>query len=305
MTGKVFISCGQRTSEETTIAEKLKAWLDARGFNAYVARVAQSIEDVNSGIIKELKNSDFFIFIDFRREEIIKQKGEKINRGSLFTNQELAIAYYLGFEKVLFFQQIDIKREGFLRYIAANPTPFENNNELFEKIKAEVEKRDDWKSTYTRHLIPANLNWGGEVSFTDHMQNNFPNCKALQIDIKNKRNDIASFNTVARLEYIERNGIKNPCGDRSTLKVNGQPGFSQVIWPENHGAFDLLLMDKRNPSEMYLNSALDLRPKQPIISGNGIYSLYYSVLGENFPVLNFKVEIEVSGNFENTKISLQ
>lgn len=303
MTGKVFISCGQKDPEEIAIANKLKQWLNKRGFNAYVAKIAQSIQDVNSGIINELKNSDFYIFIDFHREKIKQEKRKPIYRGSLFTNQELALVYYLNFEKTLFFQQAGIKSEGLLRYIAANPTPFEKKDDVLALIKKEIKKRPDWTPSYTRHLIPANLNWGVPVIFQDHVGNRF-DCRALQIDIQNKRNDIAAQNTVARLEFIESQGKKIPCGDRSMLKVTGHPGFSQVIWPENHGAFDLFLMDRNNPSHMYLNSALDLRPKNPIISQNGVYYLYYAILAENFPLLKFKVKIDIQGDFNNTKIVL-
>lgn len=126
MPGKVFISCGQANPKEKEVAKKLEDWLRTEGFSPYVAIRTQSINDVNSGIIGNLKNSDYYIFIDFRREKISCFK--KIYRGSLFTNQELAIAYYLGFDNAIFFQQTGVKRDGLLNYMISNSTLFNDQS---------------------------------------------------------------------------------------------------------------------------------------------------------------------------------
>lgn len=98
---KVFVSCGQESEHERGAAAAIKTSLEAAGFTVYVAINAQSIEDVNSGIIRSLKRADYYIFIDFRRDSV-----DGGFRGSLFTNQELAIAMLLSFERVLFFPAI-------------------------------------------------------------------------------------------------------------------------------------------------------------------------------------------------------
>ena len=83
MKSKVFVSCGQRP-EEKAVASKVALLLESRGFAAYVAIDVQTILDINGGIIRELKNSDCFLFINFCRDKI----GDR-HRGSLFSNQEL------------------------------------------------------------------------------------------------------------------------------------------------------------------------------------------------------------------------
>jgi len=50
MAGKVFISCGSLPNERK-LANKVRSWFKSKGFSPYVAIEAQSIEDVNSGII--------------------------------------------------------------------------------------------------------------------------------------------------------------------------------------------------------------------------------------------------------------
>jgi hypothetical protein len=95
MKSKVFVSCGQRP-DEIEVARKVGNLLEGRGFKVYIAIDVQTILEINTGIIRELKDSDCYLFVNFRREQI---GGE--HRGSLFSNQELAIAYALGFERIL------------------------------------------------------------------------------------------------------------------------------------------------------------------------------------------------------------
>jgi hypothetical protein len=102
MRSRVFVSCGQRP-EEKEVASKVGQLLRERGFDVYVAIDVQTILEINADIIRELKGSDCYLFVNFRREKIgetfAKRTGEKVEeyRGSLFSNQELAIAYAFGF----------------------------------------------------------------------------------------------------------------------------------------------------------------------------------------------------------------
>src|SRR5690242_4859869 len=91
---RVFISCGQHTNDERHVAAGLYNLLQERGYSAYLAIGVQTILEINSGIIGELKNSDCYLFVNFRRESFGKgEDGNDQYRGSLFANQELAIAY--------------------------------------------------------------------------------------------------------------------------------------------------------------------------------------------------------------------
>jgi hypothetical protein len=289
MSGKVFISCGQASPEEKSTAADLSHWLRDRGFTPYVAIHAQSIQDVNTAIIAELKASDYYIFIDFPREVLADDPGRK-RRGSLFTHQELAIAYILGFEKVLFLKHKDVKREG---------------QEAVEKAKQAVNERN-WTPTYTRHLIASHLRWSDSMQrYTSHNTGEVFIGKFLYIDIENRRSDLAAFNTVARLSSIsDIDGQNIAVADLSHLKITGQPGYSQTIWPNSHGAFDLLLTTSEEGGAIFLNSSLDVTPKPAIITMQGRYVLRYEVLSECFPVLVFSIEIDVTGYAQTTQARL-
>src|SRR4029077_4936269 len=108
MKSKIFLSCGQN-EREAPVAGEVEGMLTAApyGFQVYVAKKVQSIFEVTSGIIKELKNSDYYLFINFRREKLKCWRSE--SRGSLFSHQEFAIAYALEFERILVVNQEGVK----------------------------------------------------------------------------------------------------------------------------------------------------------------------------------------------------
>jgi len=304
MPSKVFISCGQASAKERTTAAKLSKWLKDQGFFPYVAIQAQSIQDVNSAIISELKASDYYIFIDFPRE-LLQGDADKVHRGSLFTHQEMAIAYILGFERVLFLKHKNVKLEGLLRYTASNAIIFSTPKEAIEKAEEAINERG-WKPNYTRHLMAANLRWSeGMINYGSHATGELLIGRFLSIDIQNHRSDHAAFNTIARLGSIkDANGNPISVHDRSNLKANGQPGYAHTIWPESHGAFDLLLAKAEQGGAICLNSSLDLLPKPSIITLPGLYTLQYEVLSESFPILTFSIQLDVTGDAQTTQAQL-
>ena len=304
MPGKIFISCGQANDEERDIASQLREWFQDEGFEAYVAIQAQTIEDVNGAIIGELKASDYYVLIDFPRERL-PNDSQNDYRGSLFTHQELAIAYILGFEKVLILQHNNVRLEGLLRYMASNAIKFSQSSEVIGRVQQAVEERG-WIPCYTRHLIASNLRWSdGIITYISHSTGERFTGRFLYIDIQNRRNDLAALNAVARLDSIsDPNGQDLSVADRSHLKATGHPGYSQTIWPDSHGAFDLLLSKAERGGAIHLNSSLDLVPQPSIIQQPGQYILSYEVLAESFPVLSFCIELNATGDVRTTGASL-
>ncbi len=296
MPAQIFVSCGQRTQRERDFATRLKAGLEQDGFAVYVAIRAQSLEDVNSGIVRQLELSDYYLFVDFRRERIARG----VRRGSLFTHQELAIAHRSGFERSLFFQHRGIKLEGLLRYMGANPVLFSSGDDLVELIRSTF-RQQRWTSDYSRHLAAARLHQPRAVISSSQITGLF-----YPVDIENRRKDAAAWDAVSRLEFIcsDKEG-RQPSPNRSPLKVDGQSGFRQVIWPQDHGAFDVLAVGVEPPHGLYLYTALDLPRVDPIITKPGHYDLEYAVLARNFPVLRFTVSVELTGSLHTTAVTLK
>ena len=144
---KIFISCGQRTEHERKIVEVLKAKLDSLGYQTYVAIEDQSIEDLADNIFHNLSTSEYCLFIDFKREKVMGSDGEPFFRGSLFSNQELALAKFLNLE-VLPFREEEIEDEGIIPFIQLNPTIFDDRDKLTDMVvdKVKTQWRPGWKN---------------------------------------------------------------------------------------------------------------------------------------------------------------
>lgn len=303
---KVFLSCGQGPSEKG-IAAKIGGLLEQRGFDVYIAIDVQTILEINAGIIRELKNSDYYLFVNFRREQI----GNEF-RGSLFSNQELAIAYALGFERILVINQKGILPEGMLKYIGINTETFLDFDDCCATVERALD-RAKWTADYCRRLTADRLRFSGEFISFGNLIGRF-----LYVDVLNQRPDIAALEATARLSEFARSGeamLASPI--RSPLKATGRPGFSHTIFPKSWEAFDLLCLGiYANPAELnfsaptasgtltgpiairdepgvLLNTALDLvgAPRLPITTG--VWKLRYEFFAIDFPVLSLLIELTV------------
>jgi len=189
----------------------------------YLTVNAQTILEINTRIIEELKNSDCYLFVNFRRDLI----GKKY-RGSLFSNQELAIAYALGFERILVVNQRSVLSEGMLRYIGVNTENFDD----FRDCGAVVERaldRSGRTPDYVRRLRADSLRFSEPITY-GNLAGRF-----LYVDIRNGRPDIAALEATARLtEFGLSGGTLLPSPIRSPLKATARPGFSHTIFPRSH-----------------------------------------------------------------------
>jgi len=288
MSARVFISCGQREGERN-VADAVAEWFTARGFRPYVALDAQSIQDVNSGILGELRRSDYYVFIDFRREALAgDEQGEC--RGSLFSHQELAIAYAMGFEHAVFFRECGVRLEGVCAYMASNATIFDNRSEVSSLVADAVERRG-WHPGYSRNLVVGPLRLTDEVIQYRDLQGRF-----LYADIQNRRPDVGASGVVARLSALQvAYGPRHVSPNRSPLKVTGQHlAFEQTIWPESHGAFDLLCVDVHRGSRVSLNNALDVIPTPVLFDCVGEHVLEYEVFAHGFERVRFSVRLRTT-----------
>lgn len=142
---KVFISCGQSTGEERQAAGQVAERLTCLGFDPFVAVDVQSLRGLTESIYRQLADSEYFLFIDFRRERLVRKRE---HRGSLFSHQELAIASYLGLDFMGFVQN-DVRREGVLSFLQGNCLPFSEPETLPDLVEEQVAKlgwTPEWKN---------------------------------------------------------------------------------------------------------------------------------------------------------------
>lgn len=157
---RVFISCGQRTEKEIKIGKAVQDYFSksrkdyfskSRKFETYFAERVHSSDGLTENIFKYLRESEYFVFIDFKREKINEKytytwkipfiDHKKELRGSLFANQELAIATFLKLQGICFCEK-GIKREGIMDYQIYNAFPFKDGTEIIKILEKETEKWD-------------------------------------------------------------------------------------------------------------------------------------------------------------------
>lgn len=294
MPSRVFISCGQKDNEERRVAEQLEQWFRSEGYDPCVAIQVQTICDLNAGIIQALTTSDYYVFINLRRDKVIGDAGE-FYRGSLYSHQELAIAYAFGFEHILVINHDDVRDEGIQKFIVTNIPKFADANGVLPLIKEAV-RQARWTPSYSRHLTFGQLNWGRPVLFSDHT--GIRRLKVLHGDVWNNRNDRAAQRVCAHLnEVLDLASLTRlDHQDRTRLKATGAVSYEHMIWPRSHCAFDLLGVSVDDPALIFLNSTLDVSPRRPILTATGVYELRFRFIAEDYPLLESAIRLEHTGD---------
>jgi len=134
---RVFISCGQRSSGEKSIGMAVEKYFRDRGFDAYFAERVHSSEGLTDHIFRFLQSSEYFVFIDFRRDAL----DDKSFRGSVFVNQEIALATFLKLQGLGFMER-GVRREGVLDYQIWNPIEFEGQSDILSRLSQETSAWD-------------------------------------------------------------------------------------------------------------------------------------------------------------------
>jgi len=173
---RVFLSCGQGDIDEQGIAKKIKETLEgyckSQFFDkVYLADLERSQKGIIESIYRELQESEYVIFIDFKREEYVDSDGKKYNRGSLFANQEFAITSFLELP-YLFFQEEGVKEgDGILSYIQGGLRPisfsFGDRKRLHEIVLEVVEKEVASKKWHTGWRNELCINQEDFKTYTD------------------------------------------------------------------------------------------------------------------------------------------
>lgn len=317
---RVFISCGQRknadylttiTKEnvnlmtpELEVAKEISHQLKKLGFEPYIALEQQTLQGVKEAIFERLRNSEYFLFIDFKREGLFKE-GE-INfesgecRGSLFSHQELAIATFQGLE-VLAFQEEGVKKDdGILKYIQANCKTFSDRKELPSLVASEVRKK--W-----------NPNWRNELRF-EREEEDFEDERVAWADgrwfsirIINQHKDRFARHCVA---YAEQ--IKNIQNDEiinlelTELKWKHTSALDVSIPPKQFRFLDGVHVNSSHPTTVWLGINYNFANWEKLhthfqIRISGDYEIDYVVFSEGFSPVRAKFRLHVGSQMKDIK----
>ena len=166
-----------------------------------------------------MKDSDSYLFVNFRRDKL-----DADYRGSLFSNQEMAIAYALGFERFLVVNQEGVRREGMLGYIGINSETFTDLADCPAAVERALD-RARWTPNHCRRLR------AGALRFSDVIRYGALVGRFLDLDILNGRPDIAAMETTGRL--AEFSPVGKPSRGHARSKKSAEGGRPAGICPDD------------------------------------------------------------------------
>ena len=299
MSAKVFLSCGQSKAihEEIETANTIKQRLrDEFGLDVFLS-VNENFFDGNPSFFDALKNSDYFLFVNFERS--VKKRQEECYF-SLYTHQELAMARAFGFDEtnMLIFHQRGMAKDGILKYMFAN-IEFDDYSDVVDVI-ANAVRANHWSSDYSRKLVVKS------ISINPHIDDWRDKNGTLQIrhermalvEITNRRNDYAAINCQMHLRGKENQYLNY---DRAPVKASGVKAYSHTIWPGETVQFDLFGYDVEK-KKIFMHTECDVSTpdglRKPLLASPGDFILTYEVYAEHFPVSTFDVKLHLGNDVE-------
>ena len=298
---KVFISCGQRRyTQEVEVAYAIAEILVNLGFEPYIATQEQTLLGLKENIFNQLTNSEYFLFIDFLREQI---GATSEHRGSLFSHQELAIASYLEID-VIAFQQKNVKLlDGMIGFLQLNAIQFDDPWDLTEKVRDQIKKkgwRADWKNKLSiklgKHYDASAPNYEGTTL----------KAKFFPLIIENHNIRKMALNCCAYLESIKNLTTNVPINIRTTeLKWAGSNLPAVPIMPKSYrevNAFYVLPMGSPAVAISYFNQPGTY--EGPILE-KGSYELIYNVISTNFSLVRIATELNIGNKHEVIEFNIR
>jgi hypothetical protein len=278
---RVFVSCGQNeNSNEIRIAEAVGEGLAQLGFQPFIALANQTLSGIQESVFEALRNSEYFVFLDFKRERL----GEANDyRGSLFSHQELAIASFLGLELIAF-RESSVKLEGLLAFLGANAKKFDDRNSLPRMVADSIQDLVDagqWNPGWRNELALER----DPTQCEDAHWNNGDKGRYFQVMVRNRHRVKAARDCYV---YIEKATRLDPSTEiplyTFELKWDGFLLPNANILPGQFRRFDAACVAYSAPLKLRFWTGLsDADGRVPKIEGQGRYELKYVILSSNFP----------------------
>jgi hypothetical protein len=278
---RVFISCGQnKDTAEPALAAKIKCQLTDLGFDPYVAVGEQSLRGLKENLFEQLERSEYFVFIDFKRERLDEKD---LHRGSLFSHQELAVASYLGIDVLAFREQGVKANDGVLGCIQGNAIQFEDRDKLPEQVAEQVSQRIEtgkWNPRWRNELILERE----RAEHTDpHNLTHNKKYRYFHIQVRNLHRLKTALNCCAYLERVISLPTRTEISFKMfELKWEGYTLPNAHVHAKSVRSFDAFCVAHDQPSTLEFYAFCDASPFQPEINKPGQYELTYIVVADNF-----------------------
>jgi hypothetical protein len=140
---QIFVSCGQRTSQEKQLAGEIcKAIKDHGAFDVFFAEFQHSLHGLNENILDALARTTGFVTVLHRRGNVSYHEKDSIAlvRASVWVEQEIAIAAFIQRtekRQLLTAAYIEegVGREGIRELLHLNPAVFKTNDDVIVDLK--------------------------------------------------------------------------------------------------------------------------------------------------------------------------
>jgi hypothetical protein len=298
---RVFICCGQASEIEDAI--RVRELLESLGFEPYIAAQVHSPRALRENIFNQLRNTEYFLFIDFRREQIAQEKDLDVYRGSLFSNQELAIASFLDLD-ILPFQENGVKPlDGMLGHLQLNAIHFSDRSALPEIIRENISKAG-WQNDWRNQLVLEQADPPFDRVIQDTGQPGF----FFHIQVRNRHKRTTARNCYGFLRSV-RDAITNEpvLFETVEFKWAGYKEPNAIISPGAYRKLDALWFYAGDPSRPRFRAFTDWHQCVPSLQYPGSWYLEYEVLSENIPGSTITIRLDLgplAGNVRFGKASL-
>ncbi|MGB2728250.1 MAG: hypothetical protein WBD09_07210 [Halobacteriota archaeon] len=310
---RVFISCGQQKgTDEVEIAQEIAEKLEKIGFAPYIAVEEQSLKGVKENIFRMLSESEYFIFMDFKRERLFKLKNGSFedtskHRGSLFSHQELAIATFLDIEPLLFREKEVKEDDGILKFIQANAIDFSDRH-LLPDVVIETVRDKEWNSNWRNELLLEidDKNFEDKVKTTGIYREGI--ARFYHIKVRNLHRQKIAHDCVAYLEKI----VDLSTGEEKSFELvefkwKGIKTREAAIPPKVFRYLDAfhIYYDSQNIVNLSINRFLiDFSGYELLytLEGPGTFELTYVVFSENFPPARATFKLDIGNKLDDIKL---
>jgi hypothetical protein len=309
---RVFISCGQqKESEEIEVAGKIADGLKRGGFDPYIAVAEQTLKGVKENIFRRLSESEYLIFIDFKRERLGKYEQGSFqdtgkHRGSLFSNQELAIATFLDIESLCFREEGVKEEDGILKFIQANSIPFRERDSLSNLVAQTVADRK-WDPNWRNQIIlERDTNEHEDVHIGTQTG---PMARYYHIDVRNLHRDKVAFECAAYIQQIRNLTTEtNIPTELVELKWKGLKIERTAIPPRQSQYLDVFFVLHDNPDvanlsiNQFLIDYTGFFPPYRLI-GPADYELTYTIFSYDMPSTKAKFNLHLGTTLNEVRFS--
>lgn len=285
---KVFISCGQR-SDEKEIGLKVASYLRKKGFEPYFAEEVQTPEALTHNIFKALKGAEYFIAINFQRRGC--------NIGSIFIQQEFAIAAFLGIPMLAFYKG-KIRVEGVAKYLMLKSIAIDSYQDITKHLRKEIK---NWNHNSINQLKLTCGNFHSNIAMLGQPGNPLSNW--LHIIVQNLSDTFYCKNCYAYVDSIIKlpanTQIVSPSDYRAELIWAGLGDVTLNIPQGVKRDFDMLFwIQGDSVIRFHQKTTSTVYGYQPLLFGK--YKIIYGVISDNFPPAKIEVEID----FRSTGINV-